>query len=343
MFKTLYTHDQIDKVSKALDNIVVITNILMRGKIVSMLSSGNVQELLTKLHDHLVKGLLMAHIRIMKDREEIGDLKLFIKDGTIIAAILNIENRVFHGVNALEALEKLHGNNYGYRAILYSFDESILPKEIHGLLEHKGESLEPTSRLPTSAEHYGKGRPTNGTSAVTTKKISPRQLIGSRLAKLGVPLIDVTLSENPRITIIDIVCDEECPIESPMDVIYLAAKAYIDAKKDEDLPGKLKIIVHHKNVCSKTIDLKKEKDAIKIIGMIPEVIWKYSLYIDKYKAKKKGDKLEISLTLKRGELYSTVNLLELVREIYDHIKKEYQGNITLRLKIGVWGMEVRYP
>ncbi|NPA98149.1 MAG: hypothetical protein GXO43_02105 [Crenarchaeota archaeon] len=334
----------IEYMSKILDDIVILTNILLNGKILLSQKTSNPEEIIEKTIKQLCRDKpCMAHFRLCTDEKELGDVKIFILNGKVIGVIAEIAGKKFHGPRAQNILREMDtlGARYA-RVLLYSFPEEILPPQVSRIKtpsEKQGEEKPVEKKL--EEEKQAEEKPGKTMVKQREERPPPREAIGKKLLGLNVPIISVGVTENPRMSIIDIVLDEECRLEQFNDIALIAAKQYIETK--EAPSRKLKVVIHHRKTHAYTFDIDKEKDIIKILGKIPEIIWHYDLYIDKYKYKLKNNKLELLLTFKRGELYSTVNIADLVKEIYEAVKDYWPGEFILKAKIGAWGIEAKYP
>lgn len=340
-----YDEKIIEYISKVLDDIVILTNILLKGKILLSQKTSNPEEFVEKTIGHLcLDKPCMAHFRLCTDKREIGDVKIFILNGRTIGVIAEIAGKKFHGPRAQNILREMDtlGARYAH-VLLYSFPEEILPQQISRLLKTPSEKHEEQKHVEEKPreEKPVEKKPAKPVMEQREERLPPRVAIGKKLLSLNVPVISIGVTEDPRMSIIDIVLDEESRLEQFNDIALIAAKQYVETK--ESYSGKLKVVIHHRKTYAYTLDTSREKDIIKILGKVPEIIWRYDLFIDKYKYKLKNNRLELSLTLKRGELYSTVNIADLVKEIYDTVKNYWPGELILKAKIGAWGIEAKYP
>jgi len=67
-----------------------------------------------------------------------------------------------------------------------------------------------------------------------------------------------------------------------------------------------------------------------------------NLLLDKYRYRLKNKRLEISLVLKRSTIYSTRSIGDIVREIHGEMKNYWDGELVVKARIGVWGLEAVY-
>ncbi len=269
-------HDEeiIEYMSKILDDIVILTNILLNGKILLSQKTSNPEEIIEKTIKQLCRDKpCMAHFRLCTDERELGDVKIFILNGRTIGVIAEIAGKKFHGPRAQNILREMDtlGARYA-RVLLYSFPEEILPPQVSRLIapSEKPEKQKQVEEKPKEEKPEEKPVEKKQVKPLVEQReehLSPREAIWKKLLGLNVPVISVGVTENPRMSIIDIVLDEECRLEQFNDIALIAAKQYVETK--ESYSGKLKIVIHHRKTYAYTLDTSREKDIIKILGKIP--------------------------------------------------------------------------
>ncbi len=163
------------------------------------------------------------------------------------------------------------------------------------------------------------------------------------LEKEGIPIVNLVLAKGKKYTVIDVICDEDSEIPDPKNIMLTTLKYYLEYLNSKEVPENIKITIHHRKTYTGTFNVGKDAEIYKIIGSIPGIVWKYNLYLDKYKYRLVGNDLELSLILKRTGIYSTINIRDIVRIIYEKIKDKWKGKLILRAKIGTWGLEATYP
>lgn len=78
-----------------------------------------------------------------------------------------------------------------------------------------------------------------------------KEVVARKLARLGVPVVDVVVAEGKKYVVIDIMCDEEEPIPDPGNTSLLAACTYLDIQGRAGA-GRIKVTVHHRKTHSFT-------------------------------------------------------------------------------------------
>ncbi len=355
----------VNDLSRRLDDVILMGRILLNGTVVMSKTLKPNEELLNIIRDGCKDGLCYAHLRLASpEGREVGEVKLFLYSGNIIACITRIGDEKLYGEAALRVLSKLHDAGIGsVRVIEYGFDPSLLDP---GLREAvlKGKALaqpvqkveQREERQPVKAE-VTVAKPEKVEVKEREEKVERKEevpearaaggvkaYVARKLQEVGVPITNTVLAESKKYVVLDIICDEDSEIPPPKNIVLAAIRHYIEALGEDKATGKVRVTVHHKKTHSETYDLSKDVRIWKLLGAIPEVLWKYSLYVDKLKYKvRKGEKLEISLTLKRHGIYSTANIHDVTKEIYERLKSEWKGDLVVKAKIGTWGMEVKYP
>ncbi len=349
--------DVINDLSRRLDDVVLMSRILLNGTVIASKTLKPDEKLLDLIRESCRDGLCYAHLRLVSlDGREVGEIKVFLYNGSIIACIAEVGGEKVYGNVALGALSKLHTASVGsVRVIEYSFDPSLLDEDLRETIL-KGTAIPQPSR---EAEVRKEIQPTKPKEAVTKpKEVEVKEekepetkvmgdvkaYVASKLQEVGVPVTNTALAESKKYVVLDIICDEDREIPPPENIVLAAIRHYIEALGEDKVTGKVRVTVHHKKTHSETYDLSRDVHIWKLLGAIPEVLWKHSLYVDKLKYKiGRGGRLEISLTLKRHGIYSTANIHDVTKEIYERLKSEWEGDLIVKAKIGTWGMEVKYP
>ncbi len=354
--------DVIGDISRRLDDVILISRILLNGTVIVSRALKPDERILDFVRRSCRNGLCYAHLRLISpDGREVGEIKIFLYSGNIIGCITRIGSEKIYGSMALSALSKLHAAGVGsVRIIEYSFDPSLLGEDLREAIlkgvtalqpsreAGAGEGAQPAKLEEVSARPKGvearerKAREEGGAEARVVGDV--KAYVASKLREVGVPVTNTVLAESKKYVVLDIICDEDREIPPPKNIVLAAIRHYIEALGENKATGKVRVTIHHRKTHSETYDLSKDVRVWKLLGAIPEVLWKHNLYVDrlKYKVRGKGG-LEISLTLKRHGIYSTANIHDVTKEIYERLKSEWEGDLTVKAKIGAWGMEVRYP
>ena len=346
----------INDLSRRLDDVILMSRILLNGTVVMSKTLKPNEELLNIIRDGCKDGLCYAHLRLASpEGREVGEIKLFLYGGDIIACITRIGDEKLYGDAALRVLSKLPDAGIGsVRVIEYGFDPSLLDPDLREAVLKGRAPAQPVQKVERREERQPvKAEVTVAKpEKVEVKEEVPearaagdvKAYVARKLQEVGVPITNTVLVESKKYVVLDIICDEDSEIPPPENIVLAAVRHYIEALGEDKATGKVRVTVHHKKTHSETYDLSKDVRIWKLLGAIPEVLWKYSLYVDKLKYKvRKGEKLEISLTLKRHGIYSTANIHDVTKEIYERLKSEWKGDLVVKAKIGAWGMEVKYP
>ncbi len=349
----------INDLSHRLDDIILMSRILLNGTVVMSKTLKPNEELPNIIRESCKEGLCYAHLRLASpERREVGEIKLFLYGGNIIACITRIGDEKLYGEAALKVLSKLPDAGIGsVRVIEYSFDPSMLDPDLREAIL-KGKALaQPVQKVEPREEKQPIKAEVTVVKPEKEEKVKRKEeipevkaaggikaYVARKLQEVGVPITNTVLAESKKYVVLDIICDEDSEIPPPENIVLAAIRHYIEALGEDKATGKVRVTVHHKKTHSETYDLSKDVRIWRLLGAIPEVLWKYSLYVDKlkYKVRKEG-KLEISLTLKRHGIYSTANIHDVTKEIYERLKSEWKGDLIVKAKIGAWGMEVKYP
>jgi len=348
----------INDLSRKLDDVILISKILLNGTVVASRTLKPDERLLNTIREPCRDGLCYAHLRLMSpEGREVGEIKVFLHNGDVIACIARVGEEKIYGATALGVLSRLHAAGVGsVKIIEYSFNPSLLEEDLRKTILAKTTSLQPRQAvkevrpakpekaLPKAEEVEAKEKKAREEVSKPGAPKDVKAYVASKLQEVGVPITNTVLAESKKYVVLDIICDEDSEIPPPENIVLAAIRHYIEALGEDKVTGKVRVTVHHKKTHSETYDLSKDVHIWKLLGAIPEVLWKHSLYVDKLKYKlRKGNKLEISLTLKRHGIYSTANIHDVTREIYERLKSEWGGDLTVKAKIGAWGMEVKYP
>ncbi len=355
--------DVIDDISHRLDDVILTSRILLNGTVIASRTLKPSERILDFVRRSCRDGLCYAHLRLISpDGREVGEIKIFLYSGNIIGCTTRIGSEKIYGSIALSALSKLHAAGVGsVKIIEYSFDPSLLSKDLREAIlkgvatpqpsreTEAGEGAQPPAKLeevsvrPKGVEvRERKARKEGGAEAGVVENV--KAYVASKLREVGVPVTNTVLAESKKYVVLDIICDEDREIPPPKNIALAAIRHYVEALGENKATGKVRVTIHYRKTHSETYDLSKDARVWKLLGAIPEVLWKHNLYVDKLKYKVRGKEgLEISLTLKRHGIYSTANIHDVTKEIYERLKSEWGGNLTVKAKIGAWGMEVKYP
>jgi len=343
-----------EELSKLLEDVVVVSRIVLNGEVVSTLTVRSEADLRSALRRSCGNGLYYVSVRSDGD-----EARLLVKDGSVLACSLRRGGSVSIGDKAFRALGSFLSR--GGRVTIMRFSESILPedalKRVRSATAAPATPERPARPHPLrpaapGAEGVVRRASASASSVAVRKAVerapppkSPKEELIDRLNSIGAPVKDAATVEGRDYVIIDLICDEEKEIPPPNNIALAALRCYMDCFKLKPGIRRVRVTVHHRKAHSVNFNFKRGEDVsiLKAIGSIPELLWKYELFIDKYKYKVKRGALEISFVLKRRGIYSTANLNELVKEIYERIRKEWRGRLVVKAKIGAWGMEFRYP
>ncbi len=334
MFKHLENTSLFNEVSNRLGDIIFISNILLRGELVLSRRLPSVEDLEHILGKVCSDKTCYVHVRFYdKNDREIGELKILLHNGYILGTVLGAGTETIVGLKALNSVDKVKDKDVSYiRAVVYKISDEILSEQDRELLRKATEELKkPPQRKVEKPEERRE-----------VVKEKPEEKIMRKLEEIGVPVVNIVLAEGKKYTVLDIICDEDREIPDPKNIVLAAIRYFLDEAGGKHT-GKIKVAVHHKKTYSETIDVGKDADVYILIGSIPEIVWKHNLFIDKYKYKLRGNELELSLVLRRSGIYSTINIRDIVKIIYDKIKDKWKGELILKAKIGTWGLEAKYP
>ncbi len=336
--RSLQENEFMDYLSRKLDNVVLMSKIVLNGNLVvskTLRSSGKIYEY---IKEPCREGFCYVHLRLISKGEEVGELKIFLFRGKVVACIGRIGSEKIYGNNALGVLEKLRSMGIEYiKMIAYSFEQSLIDMDLERMITKTIVSPQP-KRAETGEKEIEKKRPAE-------KKVGDiNTYIATKLGLLDIPVVNVAIIRGKNHLLIDVVCDEESEIPPPKNIALATIKYYIEAVGVDKAKEKIKVVVHHKKIYTETYDLSRDIHIWRLLGSIPEIIQKYNLYAEKLKYNIKNNRaLEISLVLKRYGIYSTANIYELTREIYNRLKQEWKGDLRVKAKIGAWGLEAKYP
>lgn len=333
MLRTLEDNELMRQISSVLEDVVFISSVMLRGKLLSSKKIMSFNELADLIQECCRDSFCYTHLRIY-DRSgmEIGEARILVYDGTIIGATLSLSNKAFSGKEALRQITDLLENS-GVKALIYTIDTDTLSDQAKSILYKVQEKI-------TGEKEEAVSRTEEGREAQVRE---PGKEILEKLREKGIPVINVIIAEGKNYVVIDIVCDEEKNIPDPKNVMLLALRYYLELTS-ECYTGKIRIAIHHRKTFSKTLTLNAMDTAIHIlVGLVIEELWNKHLLIDKYAYKFKNDTLELSFVLRRTEIYSTMNIQDIVKAIYDRVKSRWKGRLVVKAKIGTWGLEAKYP
>lgn len=353
--------DVLNDLSRRLDDVILVSRILLNGTVITSKTLKPSERMLDLARESCRDGLCYVHLRLVSpDGREVGEIKVFLYNGSIIACIAKVGDEKVYGNAALGILSRLHAAGVGgVRMIEYSFDPSLLDEDLRKMIL-KGVAAPQPGREAGVREEVQPAKPEEVSAkpeevevkeGKAEERVPEAEVVGdvkayvaSKLREVGIPVTNTVLAESKKYVVLDIICDEDSEIPPPKNVVLAAIRHYIEALGENKAAGRVRVTVHHRKTHSETYDLSKDVHIWKLLGAIPEVLWKHSLYVDKLKYKVRGrGSLEISLTLKRHGIYSTANIHDVAKEIYERLKSEWKGDLTVKAKIGTWGMEVKYP
>ncbi len=336
MFKKLEDTSLLNEITSRLDDIVFISNVLLQGELVLSRRLASIEDLEHVLDEVCRDKICYVHIRFYDiNNEEIGELRIFVYNGVVLGAILGIGTETFKGIEGLDSIGKISDKGVSsIKAVVYAINDKVLSDRDRDLLLKAIEEIKKPSKKEV------KERVEEEKEAPEEK---PKNTIMRKLEEIGVPVVNIVLAEGKKYTILDIICDEDQDIPDPKNIMLAAIKYFLEQARGEKYMGKIKITVHHRKTYSETFDIGGEADVYILIGSIPEVVWKHNLFINKYKYKLRGKRLELSLVLQRSGIYSTINIRDIVRIIYDKVKDKWEGELVIKAKIGTWGLEAKYP
>ncbi len=335
---SLQENEFMDYLSRKLDNVVLLSKIVLNGELVTSKTLRSSGEIYEYIKEPCREDFCYVHLRLISNGEEVGEIKVFLFNGKAVACMGSIGNEKLYGNNALSALENLRSMGIEHvKMMAYSFDQSLIDKSLRKVITKTIVSPQP-ERTETAEKEIGEKEPAE-------RKVGDiNTYIATKLGLLDIPAVNVAITRGKNHLLIDIICDEESEIPPPKNIALVTIKYYIEAVGVGKAKEKIKVVVHHKKIYTETYDLSRDTDVWRLLGSIPEIIQKYNLYVEKLKYNIKNNRaLEISLMLKRYGIYSTANIYEVTKEIYNKLKQEWKGDLKVKAKIGAWGLEAKYP
>ncbi len=359
----------IDDLSRKLDDVLLFGRIILNSDVLLSKTFTPDKDLLGLISGLCKDKWCLGHARFYNtEGREVGDAKIYYMDGKIAACIIELNGEKIYGAKATKIVMKpaISGIK-SIKVMIYSFEPSLLPQEVIEVIKTtpvkeeayiKPMSKEGREYIPKHVPAQPVQHPITPPSKPEEEKppekkpITPHEEVGAKepkdyiLEKLKaekIPVTSIGIIDAGKNIILDVVCDEEAEIFDLENVGLIALKYYIESLGEENIKKDVKVTIHHAETFSKTYKVKENPRVWKVIGTVPEIIQKYGLYLGKYKYKVKKNMLELSLTFKRTGIYSSVNISDLVREIYDILKPVWRGDLVVKAKIGTWGIEEKYP
>ncbi len=334
----LVREDIVDKASRELDNPLIESRIILRGNLVGTYSSTSFRDVIDTTSNVCRDKLCFARIHIEKPFE--GVLAIYVLNGKVLGAVLKFDNQVLYGVNALK--NDVVAKIAKARIVIYEFKPDMLADIAKSLTQYM-ELLRSVEVAERREPERAVEKLAPGPRAVAAPSL--RELRGELmkfLSDLGFELIDLTLAEGEKLVAVDIICDKSKPLYNPEEVsLPLLRRLLTSVSINKDV----RVSVHHKKTFSRTYEISK-KDLWVLLGLIPELIlvkYRGGLRIDGLKYREGRNSLDISIVLRRETLYSTVSVQDLAKEIYEELRKHWGGRITVRVRIGRFGLEGRAP
>jgi len=327
-----FTHDAIERVSRELDNPLIVSRIILRGSLLKTTLSTDFSKAMNMIMQLCRDRLCFARIHIEKPFR--GVLNLYVVNGKVLGVALKLNSNVVYGLEALKNDRVLQMTQA--RVTIYEFKLDMLMDIAKSLTQYIESLTEVKVVEAKSSKEIIETRQT-----VPTFTDLRRDII-SYLSKLGFDIIDLTLAEGEKVFAVDVIYNKSSPLYNPEEVsLPLVRRLLTKTPIDKDI----QISIHYKRTFAKTYRIT-ERDLWIVLGLVPEIIltkYRGGLRLDSMKCRRVGRFLEISITLRRESLYSTVSVTELAREIYNELKKQWNGDLVVRVKIGRFGLEGRAP
>ncbi len=303
----------LEAISKALMNdLILISRILLKGRILVSRKFSSSEEVINNVVSLCSDRACYLSVRV--DNEAV--FKAFIVNGEVIACSLERSREVMYGRRALSTFKEAKGELI---ATLYTFESSMLERSLSMI----------SAQLPKAKKEVSK------------IVLNPKDAIMRSLSKLGAPVTDVGIVDGREYVVIDVICDSSKTLPSFKDLIFATIGAYVDSLGK--VGKKVKVTIHHRKTYSESYDVRGKERMWRAIGEIPAVLWKHGLYIDRLRYSIRGGVLEVHLTLKRYDIYSTASIDEVAKEIYEVLRRIWEGAVVVRAKIGALGLEVKVP
>ena len=341
LFHASLDHSVMDYLSRRFDDVLLISKVVLKGRLLSLRTLRPGEDVARYIKDDCGNDLCYADLGLVGPEEkEIGEIGLFLYRGKIIACIGEIKGRKIYGSKAIDFLKRLSSSETrGFIIRVYSFDQSLISEDLRRTIL---ESAGATPGQDRVERLWGSGKDRDKDWVRTAG--DPDIYVATRLGLICIPAVNVSIRRGGKQTLIDVFCDEESDIPPPKNIALATIKYYIEAVGVDKAKEKIKVVVHHKKIYTETYDLSRDTHVWRLLGSIPEIIQKYNLYVEKLKYNIKNNRaLEISLMLKRYGIYSTANIYEVTKEIYNKLKQEWKEDLRVKAKIGAWGLEAKYP
>lgn len=303
----------IESISKALMNdLILISRILLKGKILISRKFSSGDEVISNVVNMCSDSACYLSVRVGSE----AIFKAFIVNGEVVGCSLERSREVIYGRRALTSFRESKGELI---ATLYSFNKSMLERSLSMFSVQLPKAKKEISRIA----------------------LNPKDAIMKNLSKLGAPVTDVGIVDGREYVVIDVICDSSKALPSFRDLIFATIGAYVDSLSK--VGKKVKVTIHHRKTYSESYDVRGNERMWRAIGNIPLILWKHGLYIDRLRYSVKGGVLEVHLTLKRYDIYSTASIDQVAKEIYEALRKVWGGAVVVRAKIGTLGLEARVP
>ncbi len=336
---SLAVSDVVEKASRELDNPLIESNIVLKGALLNTYSLGSFDDVAKLIERECGNKMCFARIYIEEPVE--ATLSLYVSNGVVVAAILKLGGETVYGVQAVKDDRVARATRI--RMVLYEIDVNMLATAASSVVEYftkvrRGLEVATEVAKPRVAEEAtARAMPSPGMSVVQA-----RRMILDDVKRLGLPVTDLTIAEGERFTTVDVICDKSKPLYSPEEVGLVVLKRifqYSTQSKD------IRLSVHHRKTYAKTYEASKKKMWI-ALGTAPEYIlvkFEGNLRIEDIKYKEKRGVLDVSIVLRRESLYSVASVQEIARGLYEEMKKVWDGELRVRVRIGRFGLEGRAP
>ncbi len=322
----------IEALSRRLDDVVVRSFVLLKGRVLVSRSFESFNDFMKTLEEVCRSGWCYSVLDLYKDGEK-DRFEAYTKDGRIVGCILSLSDRKLYGLEALTELRVREASYTRVWATIYSFDSEVLKSLLGGIdIDIVGASPRAIEvPTPKPIETESRTKPLEGKDL--------RSMVTESLSRLGIEVLDVAVAEGEQFVVIDVTCRRRSSTTSLRELVFLVAKQVLLAMGTRK---PLKITIHCERVYSEVVDVSNP-DLVIVLGTIPEILARHGFGIDKLKYEVKNGRLDLRLVLRREGLYSSIGIEQLVRELYNELKKVWRGDLSIRAKIGAFGLEARAP
>ncbi len=302
----------IDKLSKILDDTLLESRIILRGTIILMGLAENVDKVVEHIRSKCMEACLIK-LELDSTRAE-----MYMVRGQIIAIKISRDNRTFYGSEALSMIREIASRNV--RAIVYAFSLDLFGsylEEIRSVME--------IAEAPKIAE--------------SVKPRDIHQAIAEDLKSLGIEVSDVVIDDRPDRVAVVVRIPSSARIPSVEELFISVAGdtfMFMDVDKDVD------ISIEWKKVFRRRFD-HRLKNVWKALALIPKVLTKYYLHVDKVNFSLRDRSLHVFIMLKREDVYPSVGLSDIAREIYEKIRNIWGGDVKVVVQIGMLGLRAEAP